>query len=208
VRNVLTRGLAELILDAGDPHFAGIAASIPRKLLDGLEAMAEFAGGTRPLGERGADAYEWTAARRRSFASGITERILQLSSTYQAQVAFRDRVLDGTEHGRELVARYERHLPAIWSAVRDDPGLIGSCLELWLEIHPFVAAVVGAADGAQPAAARFEPAQGDRIRELARTFLDASDDEEFQRVVRAVVEELDGYVGLDAGQALDRFRGT
>jgi hypothetical protein len=217
VRNVLTRALAELILDVGAPTTRGVATGIVETLLRDLPARQEFAGKPRAFAAGVPDVYELNESRRRSLAHTAADKIIELASTYNTQVAFRNRVLLKTPRGKQLARLYMVSLPAIWEVARRRYDLIESSRQLWLELHPLVATIVRLADdragldqtrhGSKPVL-RITDRHFQAIAAVAAEFRKETKSRKFQRAIDDVMRELKRYVGLTAEEALGRLRAT
>jgi hypothetical protein len=200
VRNVLTRGLGELILDLGfaDEITPQLAANvdIPR------EAKPRKAGGRRTL--------TLSATLRMRLATRAMRSILKLAPTYQTGLDFRRYVDMETPRGRQLLDDYERYLPEIYRIARNDFTLLNDLGAAWLEVHSFVKAMVTVkVRGADAPATAKRRALSNRSyqkgRDLFRRFGEAAEDDGFRALTRELDAELVGYRGLNAEQAIAKF---
>jgi hypothetical protein len=214
VRNVLTRYLAELVLDVGTPTTTGIVASIPEVLLAGLPSVSEFQESESSEAQPGVEpVVPLTDGRRQAIAEGAGARILELAATYQTQVDFKSYVLEGTELGDQVVELYHRYLPSIWEVARSRFDLFERSRELWLRTHPLVAEVVALARADQDAAPaphaelRYLSSEDvDELTSIGMQFVDNTDDESFRNVVRTGLELAREFVGRSSREILESIR--
>ena len=134
--------------------------------------------------------------------------ILDLGTTYQSQIAFRDLVLNTSQIGRRFVKLYYRINPKMLNAARRNPTLLGQAIHTWFIIAPFVQAVVAASDsetkerrpGQRPI--RFTRATHQRLIRLLRAIGNEGKDKTLRRDLKEVEAELRRYVGQTSEEVL------
>jgi hypothetical protein len=201
VRNVLTRGLGELILDIGyaDAITPLVAANadIPR------EAKPKKAAAGRAV-------LTLSPTLRVRLATRAMHSILRLAPTYQVGLDFRMHVHNDTPRGRQLLDYYEHYLPEIYAIARSDYTLLNDLGAAWLEVVPFVKAMVMVKiRGAEAPSAAKRRALSNRSylkgRDLIRRFGEASENEGFRAILQELDAELVEYRGLDAEKAIAKL---
>lgn len=138
--------------------------------------------------------------------------ILELGTTYNAQVAFRDTVLNISPIGRRFVKLYYRINPKMLDVARRNPTLLGEAIHAWFIIAPFVQAVVMAAStsdtktrSAKQRPIRFTRAMHGRVVRLLRSIRNEGEDKALRRDLIKVEAELRRYVGLTPEEALEKL---
>jgi hypothetical protein len=138
----------------------------------------------------------------------LGQNILDLGTTYDAQIAFRDDVLNGSPIGRRFVRLYYRHNPSALKLVAANPTLLGQAIHTWFIIAPFVGAVVAASSSngggraGQNSRMRFNRAIHGRVVRLLRALRAESGNPGLKRALLDVEAELRHYVGLTPEEAL------
>jgi uncharacterized protein YjiS (DUF1127 family) len=141
----------------------------------------------------------------------LAEMILQLGTTYDSQVAFRDRVLTSSALGRRFVTLYYRHNPDAREVVGVNPTLLGQAVHAWFVISPFIRMIVAAASdnreaGKDTKGHRFTRTMHERVVALLRALRAATEKKAFRRALVEVETELRRYVGLTPSEALATIR--
>lgn len=204
IRSVLTRGLGELILDMGVTEQISVQlvrnVDIPRQPApQGRAARGRF--------------FTMTPTRRVRLANRVLRSILKLAATYQTGLEFRVSVFLATPRGRQILEYYHRDLPEIYEIARNDYTLLNDLASAWLQVYPFVTAMVSvatAADGGPQEARRhsLSAESYEQGQDLIRRFGEASSDHGFRSLTRELAAELGEYRGLDAEQAVAKLRSS
>lgn len=201
VRNVLTGGLADLLLnvEASDAVSGDFAASLKIP----WNRRAPKAGRVVKL----------TPGSRRRLIATAMRSMATLAKTYRTTLQFRDGLLSNTPRGKQYKRYYAKHLGEITRVASQDEWLMNRAGTTWLAVYPFVKAVV--AEGARRKGAagrggsiRFSRSDHKRCVDLITRFRDASKDPTFKSVLREVDKDLAKYAGLSATEAVDRLRNT
>jgi hypothetical protein len=199
VRNVLTRAIGGLILDVGSSD-AVSADTI--EILNILSKSGKLKSGKKTI--------KLTPRLRRNLATRASMCILNLATTYQTMLDFRDKLLLTTERGRELKANYDRYLNQIYDVACQSNRLVSDSATTWLSVYPFVKEMVRIADAAEGRNSKSTPKLVSqsyrRCEDLIRRFRDGSNDDGFRELLGELAKELKGYEGLTATQAVDRLR--
>jgi len=138
----------------------------------------------------------------------LGQNILALGTTYDAHIAFRDRVLDKSPIGRRFVKIYYRYNPKALNLAIANPSLLGQAVHAWLIVAPFVAAVVAASSATDKTPAtkarpmRFNRAVHGRVVRLLRAIRAEATDKGLKKAIDEVEAELKHYVGLTPEEAL------
>jgi hypothetical protein len=138
------------------------------------------------------------------------ERILELASTYQAQIDFRNRVLRNTPLGERVIGLYEESLPDIWEVARRRYDLVDWSRKMLLKYRPLVVEIVRLAESSDDAAGepgpqRLSSEDYAEVEAAANEFRRETASEGFRRAIDDVLAELRGFVGLNAVEVLDRL---
>jgi hypothetical protein len=201
IRNVLTRGLGELMLDLGVSDEVSVQLArntcIPRE-----EEVQKGDGKVLRL----------SPALRLGLSAFVMRSIMALAPTYRTGLDFRVRIFLETPRGRELLDDYEHYLPEIYRIARNDYTLLNDLASAWLEVHPFVAAMVTlrTGEGKDKEAARqaLSERSYEQGQDLIRRFGAATEDNDFRALTEELAGELREYRGLNAEQALAKVIAT
>jgi len=204
IRSVLTRGLGELILDLG------VSDKIGAQLVRNVDIPREPVREGRLTGRK---FLALTAARRLRLATRVMRSILKLAATYRTGLDFRVQIFLETPRGRQILRHYEHYLPEIYEIARNDYTLLNDLASAWLEVRPFVAAMVAVQAGADkaPRDARrhaLSKRSYDHGQNLIRRFGEGASDPGFRGLTRELASELAQYRGLNAEQALAKVRAS
>jgi hypothetical protein len=152
-----------------------------------------------------------TASRKREISQRLAASIVTLSETYQTALDFRDLVLLKTPRGRQWKREYDRYLSELYLVASGDHGLAYETALTWLEIHPFVVAVVAGAGSAnaEPAARpKLSAKRFARFEALIDRFHEGSSNEPFRAFLDELKQEMLAYKGATPSEALARLRST
>jgi hypothetical protein len=142
----------------------------------------------------------------------VTTSILNLAATYGTAVAFRNNVLAVSARGRELLKHYYVFLPEIYAVASRDLGLAHEAALTWLEIYPFVLAVVRTAEGEDAPTSSGAAAFGERplarFLALVDRFRESTHHAAFSCFLGELREEIAGYAGVSPSDALERILST
>jgi hypothetical protein len=198
IRNVLTRGLGELMLDLG------VGEQVSVRLARNAEIPREAGEETRTTEGKLLDL---SPALRLGLCTFVMRSIMKLAPTYRTGLDFRLRIFLETPRGRELVDDYEHYLPEIYRIARNDYTLLNDLASAWLDVHPFIAAMVALRAGAgkeKPDVKRHTLSERsyEQGQDLIRRFGAATEDKNFRALTEELSGELKEYRGLNAEQAL------
>jgi len=201
VRNVITRGLGELILDLG----------VAKKLSHRLARNVDIPRGPEP--KKPADSRKTltlSPTLRLRLASRIARSIFKLAATYETGLDFQVHVFRETQRGRKLLDDYQHYLPEAYEIARNDYTLLNDLASAWLDVHSFAKAMVTvkAAGAKAPSNARgraLKERSYKQGRELIRRFREASKDDGFRALMHELDSELAEYRGLNAERALAKL---
>jgi hypothetical protein len=136
----------------------------------------------------------------------LAQTILNLGTTYQAQLDFRDKVLNTSPAGKRFVKLYYGINPAMLAVAAANFALLGKAIDTWYTISPFVAAVVRTASDADAGASlnrvRFTKTSHRKVISLFGDLRTHSQDKALKRALDEVERELNRYVGLTPSAAL------
>jgi hypothetical protein len=204
IRNVLTRGFGELILDLG------VAETVTPQLTANVDLPREP---VKKGPSKAATVLTLTNALRVRLATRVMQSILKLAATYKTGLEFRVKIFRKTPRGRHLLDQYHRYLPEIYKIARDDYTLLNDLASAWLEVDPFIAAMVSVAGKAEAAPAKakhhkLSKRSSDAAQDLVGRFGEASESAGLRALTEELASELAEYRGLDAEHALSKLRAS
>lgn len=201
VRNVLVRALSDALVDLGASD--GITSKA-------LESM--IIGADRKVGlPDDADLGRLTPQMREDLAGRITGGILQLAETYQNTVDFRDQVLATSPRGTEFKNEYDRYLGAIYQIAARDQKFVHDASVAWLSVHSFAAAMVAVANkdsGSETSSLIFTEKDCESCLRILWRLNEAAMDDDFRNFTRELIDEVQGYSGLTASEALEKLQNS
>ena len=203
VRNVMTRGLGDLILDLGATE------KVSSKIASNVDIPRTAAAKGRSPAKR---VIALTATSRLRLATRVTRSILKLAATYKTGLDYRLIFLQ-IPRGRHLIDQYEHFLPEIYEIARNDYTLLNDLASAWLEVHPFIAAMVTAATSEPSGRSKakhykLSARSSDDAQELMHRFGKATENRALKALTVELAAELDEYRGLNAEQALAKVRSS
>jgi hypothetical protein len=202
VRNVMTRCLGDLVLDLG------ATKKVSAKIVSNIDIPRTAAAKGRSPAKR---VIALTATSRLRLATRVTRSILKLAATYKTGLDYRLIFLQ-TPRGRHLIDQYEHFLPEIYEIARNDYTLLNDLASAWLEVHPFIAAMVTAAtsepSGRSKAKHKLSARSSDAAQDLVHRFGKATENKALKALTVELAAELDEYRGLNAEQALAKVRSS
>lgn len=150
---------------------------------------------------------------REVLTRSLGETILELGTTFKIAVDFRDQILDRTPIGKRFLNYYYSSLVMTFAAVRENYSLIGSFIETWLALLPWVKGMLeanGEGDwhGKSEYAERIRFTQPSyrRVISLIDGFRSSAPNEEYIRLLDDLAAEVKRYVGLNPNEALKVIR--
>ncbi|MDP2816556.1 MAG: hypothetical protein Q8O19_07750 [Rectinemataceae bacterium] len=143
----------------------------------------------------------------------LGETILELGTTYNLAVDFRDQVLAPTPIGKRFLSHYYSSLDMTFAAVREDYSLIGTFIDTWFVLLPLVKGILEA-NGAgnwhgkdeYASHVRFTEALHKRVIDLIDGFRNNAPNRKYVGLLDELVTEIDRYVGLTPYEALEVLR--
>jgi hypothetical protein len=204
IRNVLTRGLGDLVLDIG------VTEKVSSKIVSNVDIPRTAVAKGRSPAKR---IIALTATSRLRLATRVTRSILKLAATYKTGLDFRVLIFLQTPRGRHLISRYEHFLPEIYEVARNDYTLLNDLASAWLKVHPFIAAMVTVATSEPSGRSKakhykLSARSSDDAQELVHRFGKATENQALKALTVELAAELDEYRGLNAEQALARVRSS